>query len=78
MHPTDLLVNSYGNEYQMSSLFVDFLEKYAPQIADPSIPQQGELENVMINATQEIFSSGQDAAEVLNRAANECKEIINR
>lgn len=70
--------DEYKNQYQMSSLFVDFLEKYAPQIADPSIPQQGELENVMINATQEIFSSGQDAAEVLNRAADECKEIMSR
>ncbi|MGI6732217.1 MAG: ABC transporter substrate-binding protein [Anaerovoracaceae bacterium] len=68
----------YKNDYALSSVFADLLELYEPQVSDPLIPQQGELNQTMINATQQIFAAGEDAQAVLDKAAEDCKAIMNK
>ncbi|MDR0598970.1 MAG: sugar ABC transporter substrate-binding protein [Treponema sp.] len=68
----------YKTNYPQSSLFAEFLTSYAPQVADPFIPQQGELSQIMINAAQEMFASGGDCQAVLDQAAEKCKAVMSR
>jgi ABC-type glycerol-3-phosphate transport system substrate-binding protein len=68
----------YKANYPASSLFAEFLSSYAPQVADPFIPQQGELSQIMINAAQEMFASGKDCKTVLDQAAEKCKAVMTR
>jgi ABC-type glycerol-3-phosphate transport system substrate-binding protein len=68
----------YKADYPQSSLFAEFLDTYAPQVADPFIPQQGELSQIMINAAQEMFVSGRDCKTVLDQAAESCRQVMNR
>jgi ABC-type glycerol-3-phosphate transport system substrate-binding protein len=70
--------DGYKTDYPQSSLFAEFLDVYAPQVADPFIPQQGELSQIMVNATQEMFTSGRDCKAVLDRAAESCRQVMNR
>lgn len=70
--------DAYKSEYALSSTFADLLTIYAPQVADPFIPQQGELNQTMINAMQEIFAAGKDPKTVLDKAAEDCKAIMNK
>ena len=70
--------NEYNEEYELASVFVSFLESYAPQIADPFIPQQGELNQVLIDATQRIFAGGEDPKSVLDEANEQCKMVMER
>lgn len=76
---TDYSTSSeYKADYALSSTFADLLEIYEPQISDPLIAQQGELNQIMINATQEIFAAGKDAKTVLDKAAEDCKAVMNK
>ena len=71
--------DEYKTEHPMSSRFADLLDVYGPQVADPFIPQQGELNQIMINATQKMFgSSFEDCKTVLDAAAEECKAVMNK
>lgn len=70
--------DEYRADHPQSSIFADFLEIYAPQVADPFIAQQGELNQIMINATQKMFVGGEDAQKVLDDAAAQCKEVMNK
>jgi ABC-type glycerol-3-phosphate transport system substrate-binding protein len=68
----------YKADYPQSSLFAEFLSSYAPQVADPFIPQQGELNQILINAAQEMFTANRDCKTVLDQAAANCKNVMNR
>jgi ABC-type glycerol-3-phosphate transport system substrate-binding protein len=68
----------YKTDHPQSSLFAEILKTYGPQVADPFIAQQGELSQIMVNAAQEMFIAGADARTVLDRAAESCKEVMNR
>ncbi len=70
--------DEYKSDYALSSTFADLLSVYAPQVSDPLIPQQGELNQTMINAMQEVFAAGKDPKAVLDKAAEDCKAIMNK
>ena len=72
--------SDYESGYPFAYRFFDFIENdYDPLVADPSIPQIGELQQVMIEATQLIFSSLDESPEaVLQDAAEKMKAIMNR
>jgi len=70
--------DEYKADYPLSSVFADLLAIYEPQISDPLIPQQGELNQTMINAMQEVFAAGKDPKTVLDKAAEDCKAIMNK
>ncbi len=70
--------DEYKEAYPESSLFADFLQDYAPQVSDPFIAQQGELNQIMINACQKMFTSGEDAQKTLDAAAAECKAVMDK
>lgn len=72
------LSDEYKKAYPTSVLFAEFLDTYATQVSDPMIPQQGELDTILINATQEIFAAGKDPKTVLDEAAKKCMEVMNR
>ena len=55
--------------------FVNELYKF-PAAIDPSIPQLGEMENVMVNAAQEAFISGGDVDEILDQAGIDVRKAI--
>ena len=70
--------DEYKSNYALSSSFADLLNSYAPQVADPFIAQQGELNQTMIDATQKIFAAYEDPKAVLDKAAEDCKAIMNK
>ena len=68
----------YKAKYPMSATFAEYFKNYGPQIADPFIPQQGELNQIMIEETQKIFAAGQDPQKVLDNAAARIKAVMNK
>ena len=55
--------------------FVNELYKF-PAAIDPSIPQQGEMDRIMIEAAQEVFITGADVDATLDAAAEEIRQIL--
>ena len=47
-------------------------------LADPAIPQQGELQQIMIDAVQEVFAAGKDPQIVFDDAAAQMKSVMER
>ena len=75
-----VLQSDYESNYPLAYRFFDFIENdYDPLVADPSIPQIGELQQVLIEATQLIFSSlAANPEEVLRDAAERMRGVMNR
>ncbi len=70
--------DEYAQEYPLSATFAEYYQDYGPQIADPFIPQQGELNQIMIDYTQQIFAAGKDPKTVLDEAAQKCKDVMSK
>lgn len=69
----------YASTHELAGVFNSFLDNnYTTLVADPAIPQLGELEKVMVDATQAMFAAGEDCQTALDQAATECKEIMER
>lgn len=68
----------YKKAEPINSLFVAFLDEYAPTMPDPNIPQFGALDRVMIEAGQEMFIAGADVKETLDEAAEEMRRIMSK
>ncbi|WP_024344890.1 ABC transporter substrate-binding protein [Lacrimispora indolis] len=66
--------------HELEQKFLTFAqENYADLVSDPAIPQQQELSQVMIDATQAMFSEQRDDAKTtLDDAAKQIKEIMNK
>lgn len=70
---------AYTSTHELAGVFNSFLDnEYTTLVADPAIPQLGELEKVMIDATQAMFAAGEDCQTVLDQAAEDCKAIMER
>lgn len=72
--------SDYKTRNPMSYKIYEFGETlYADQLlADPAIPQQGELQQIMIDAVQEIFAAGEDPQTVFDDAAEQMKEVMEK
>ena len=70
----------YKEAYPLAQLFPQFEKNnYATLISDPSIPQQGEIQQVMIDATQAMFSSkGADVQTTMDDAQRKIEAIMNK
>lgn len=70
----------YKNAYPLAQLFPLFAkENYTTLISDPSIPQHGEIQQVMIDATQAMFSSrGADVQTTMNDAQKKIEAIMKK
>jgi len=69
----------YTSTHELAGIFNSFLDdRYTTLVSDPSIPQLGELNQIMIDACQEMFSGGKDCKTVLDKAAEKCKEVMNK
>lgn len=45
-------------------------------ISDPAIPEQSELQSILVDACQEIFADGRDAKEALDEAAERMADVL--
>ena len=72
--------SGYEERHELAYKLFQFTENYYAEllVSDPAIPQQGELQQIMIDAVQEIFAAGKDAGTVLYTAAEEMKKVMNR
>lgn len=72
--------SNYKATHKLAYQFYDFIANYYdPLISDPSIPQIGELQQIMIEATQRIFSSADaDATAILEGAKKEMQVVMER
>lgn len=60
--------------YKIYSFMNDFYAGVL--VSDPAIPEQGELQQIMIDAAQNIFANGGDAKKVLDAAAEKMKAVM--
>ena len=74
---------SLSEEYKASeplnaelAAFADALY-YFPAQVDPSIPQLGEMERIMIEAAQAAFITGGDVDEILDQAGIDVRNAIS-
>lgn len=72
--------SDYQSRNPMSYQIYEFGETlYADQLlADPAIPQQGELQQIMIDAVQEVFAAGEDPEQVFGEAAAQMREVMEK
>ena len=72
--------SDYQSRNPMSYQIYEFGETlYADQLlADPAIPQQGELQQIMIDAVQEVFAAGDDPQDVFDEAAVQMREVMEK
>ncbi len=70
----------YIANHELEQLFLKFAEEnYTNLVSDPAIPQQQELSQVMIDATQAMFSEQRaDAQTTLDEAAAQIETIMNK
>lgn len=70
----------YYKEYPLNAAVSEFLNnRYRlPPMANPNIPQSGELQRVLVEAAQEAFITGADCQETLDKAAEEMKKILSK
>jgi multiple sugar transport system substrate-binding protein len=70
----------YKKSNPLAYRFFDFIQNsYDPLLSDPSIPQMGELQQVMIEATQKIFADrNADAKAVLDDAESQMQTIMRK
>jgi ABC-type glycerol-3-phosphate transport system substrate-binding protein len=70
----------YVANHRLEQSFLTFTENnYTTLISDPAIPQQGEISQVMIDATQAMFSERRaDAKATLDAAQKRIEAIVNR
>lgn len=71
---------AYLKEYELESAIVDFMQNdYTDLVADPNIPQLGEISQVMLDAAQKMFS--EQAADVkteMDNAQEKIEEVMSR
>jgi multiple sugar transport system substrate-binding protein len=71
--------DGYKSAYQMGGLFNEFLaNNYATPVSDPPIPQLGEMSQVMIDATQQMFVNDADVKATLDDATQRLKDVMNK
>ncbi|TDX41421.1 carbohydrate ABC transporter substrate-binding protein (CUT1 family) [Halanaerobium congolense] len=71
--------SDFAKNNPLAYKYYDFIDNnYRELVADPSIPQMGELSRIMINATQEMFEGGDEPSKVLTEAAEEIEEVLDR
>jgi ABC-type glycerol-3-phosphate transport system substrate-binding protein len=70
----------YAQSHQLEQSFLTFAQNnYGPLVSDPAIPQQLEMQQVMIDATQAMFSEQRaNAKTTLDDAQRRVQAIINR
>ncbi|MBB6637718.1 ABC transporter substrate-binding protein [Cohnella thailandensis] len=69
---------AYAQENPLAAQFFDFQNNaYAPAVMDPPIAELGTLNQILINAAQDMFVAKQDAQTVLDKAADEMKKAMN-
>ena len=68
----------YYKEYPLNAAVSEFLNtRYRlPPMTNPNIPQSGETTRIMVEAAQEMFITGADVQETLDKAAEEIKKIL--
>ena len=72
------LSDAYKASQPLNAELADFVTKLYkfPAATDPSIPQLGEMEKVMINAAQEAFISDGDVDKILDQAGVDVRKAI--
>ncbi len=72
--------SDYQARNPMSYQIYEFGETlYADELlADPAIPQQGELQQIMIDAVQEVFAAGENPQDIFDEAAAQMKEVMGK
>lgn len=71
--------DEYVSTHELAGTFNSFLDStYTTLISDPPIAQLNELTQIMVDATQAMFAAGEDCQTVLDKAAEDCKAVMNR
>lgn len=65
----------YKTTYPLAAKFVEFMDDYV-LVNDPAIPELGELTDILINSTQQMFVRNMDAKTVLDDAAKQMKAVV--
>jgi multiple sugar transport system substrate-binding protein len=70
----------YIEEYPLNADVWDFLtSRYRlPPMTNPKIAQMGELQRIMVEASQETFITGADCQQTYDNAAEEIKKILTK
>lgn len=69
----------YRQQEPINAKFLTFLrDRYGPEMQPPNIPELGEMEQIMIEAAQEMFITNKDSRTVLDRAATRMKRVLSK
>lgn len=72
------LSEEYKSSEPLNAQLAAFVKElyYFPAATDPSIPQLGEMEKILVNAAQEVFISNGDVDAILDQAAADVRDAI--
>ena len=70
----------YINNHELEHAIVDFMQNnYTDLVADPNIPQLGEISQIMLDAAQKMFSEqAADVQSEMDTAQEKIEEVMNR
>lgn len=71
--------SDYKTKYALNYSFADFLaNNYATPVSDPAIPQQGELQQVLVDVGQAVFGAKGDVDTEFASGAQRMRDIMKR
>ena len=72
--------DEYIKNHELEYKIVDFMQNnYTTLVADPNIPQLGEISQIMLDACQHMFSEqGADVKSEMDDAQSKIEEVMNK
>ena len=68
----------YAASEPLNAILAEFVDEkyYFPAAVDPSIPELGEMERILVEAAQEVFITGADVNQTLDDAGEQIRSIL--